>query len=169
MDGSRAGTMTEAVTEVVLVVDVANVMGSRPDGWWRDRVGAASRLLEEIAPVIGALVVAPDGCGWRIRELVAVLEGQARRVELPREVPGMRLLRASRDGDTAIVEATRGLLANRDPVVVVTADRGLRARIPSPGQAVGPRWLWGVTTGSSPCCDGGTGVTTPPETRAGPG
>jgi len=27
-----------------IVVDVANVMGSRPDGWWRDRAGAAVRL-----------------------------------------------------------------------------------------------------------------------------
>ena len=25
---------------VTIVVDVANVMGSRPDGWWRDRAGA---------------------------------------------------------------------------------------------------------------------------------
>jgi 8-oxo-dGTP diphosphatase len=31
------------------VVDVANVMGSRPDGWWRDRAGAAVRLYSELA------------------------------------------------------------------------------------------------------------------------
>jgi len=30
-------------------VDVANVMGSRPDGWWRDRAGAAVRLYGELA------------------------------------------------------------------------------------------------------------------------
>jgi 8-oxo-dGTP diphosphatase len=30
-------------------VDVANVMGSRPDGWWRDRAGAAVRLYSELA------------------------------------------------------------------------------------------------------------------------
>ena len=34
---------------VTIVVDVANVMGSRPDGWWRDRAGAAVRLHAEIA------------------------------------------------------------------------------------------------------------------------
>ena len=28
----------------VLVVDAANVVGSRPDGWWKDRAGAARRL-----------------------------------------------------------------------------------------------------------------------------
>ena len=27
--------------QVTIIVDVANVMGSRPDGWWRDRAGAA--------------------------------------------------------------------------------------------------------------------------------
>src|SRR5918998_5402981 len=32
-----------------LVVDEANVVGSRPDGWWRDRAGAAERLLRDIA------------------------------------------------------------------------------------------------------------------------
>jgi hypothetical protein len=34
--------------QVTMVVDVANVMGSRPDGWWRDRPGAAVRLHTEI-------------------------------------------------------------------------------------------------------------------------
>src|ERR1700745_1082215 len=34
---------------VTIVVDVANVMGSRPDGWWRDRAGAAVRLHAEMA------------------------------------------------------------------------------------------------------------------------
>ena len=32
----------------MLVVDGNNVMGSRPDGWWKDRAGAAARLLAEI-------------------------------------------------------------------------------------------------------------------------
>ncbi|HEY7072584.1 MAG TPA: NYN domain-containing protein [Acidimicrobiales bacterium] len=33
---------------VTLVVDGNNVMGSRPDGWWRDRAGAARRLLARV-------------------------------------------------------------------------------------------------------------------------
>jgi 8-oxo-dGTP diphosphatase len=33
---------------VTIVIDVANVMGSRPDGWWRDRAGAAVRLHDEV-------------------------------------------------------------------------------------------------------------------------
>ena len=32
----------------VLVVDGANVVGSRPDGWWKDRAGAARRLHEHL-------------------------------------------------------------------------------------------------------------------------
>ena len=32
----------------VLVVDAANVVGSRPDGWWKDRAGAARRLHERL-------------------------------------------------------------------------------------------------------------------------
>lgn len=33
---------------VRIVVDAANVVGSRPDGWWKDRVGAAERLLANV-------------------------------------------------------------------------------------------------------------------------
>ena len=31
-----------------LVVDGNNVMGSRPDGWWRDRHGAMQRLVNQL-------------------------------------------------------------------------------------------------------------------------
>jgi hypothetical protein len=34
---------------VSIVIDVANVMGARADGWWRDRAGAALRLCREIS------------------------------------------------------------------------------------------------------------------------
>ena len=42
--------MTQAAQEKVFV-DGNNVMGSRPDGWWRDRAEAARRLIAEITPV----------------------------------------------------------------------------------------------------------------------
>jgi hypothetical protein len=35
--------------DLTLIVDGANVVGSRPDGWWRDRAGAAVRLYDELA------------------------------------------------------------------------------------------------------------------------
>ncbi|MBO0838599.1 MAG: NTP pyrophosphohydrolase, partial [Actinobacteria bacterium] len=37
----------------VVVVDVANVMGARADGWWRDRPGAALRLYREVIELAG--------------------------------------------------------------------------------------------------------------------
>jgi hypothetical protein len=36
---------------VTVIVDGANVVGSRPDGWWRDRAGAALRLRDQLAPL----------------------------------------------------------------------------------------------------------------------
>jgi hypothetical protein len=47
--------------DVVLLVDIANVMGSRPDGWWNDRAAAATRLLYGLETLSGAEVVAPSG------------------------------------------------------------------------------------------------------------
>ena len=35
--------------DVTVIVDGANVMGSRADGWWRDRAGAMARLHGELA------------------------------------------------------------------------------------------------------------------------
>jgi hypothetical protein len=51
------------------------------------------------------------------------------------------VLRAERDGDSEIVaEAVRLTAAKRTPLVV-TADRGLRRRLPEPALVVGPGWL----------------------------
>jgi hypothetical protein len=125
--------------EVVLVVDIANVMGSRPDGWWRDRAGAATRLLNLLGPVKGAEVTAPGGHDTaQILEVHAVVEGAAKRAEGPASVS---VLLAARDGDAAIVaEAKRLAVAGKTPLVV-TADRGLRARLPDRAIVVGPEWL----------------------------
>ena len=50
---------------VTIVVDVANVMGSRPDGWWRDRAGAAARLHAEIVRLAasGRAILPDDNAG----------------------------------------------------------------------------------------------------------
>jgi hypothetical protein len=75
---------------VTIVVDVANVMGSRPDGWWRDRAGAAVRLHAQIARLAasGRAIPpppgdrssgdAPDAPGEEAPAFVLVLEGAAR-------------------------------------------------------------------------------------------
>ena len=117
----------------VLLVDAANVVGSRPDGWWRDRAGATMRLLGRLAD---ADLTAPDGS--RVTEVVAVVEGRAREVAAP---AGMRLVRAEGSGDDALAACAVELVAAGTPPVVVTADRGLRARLPAGAPVVGPGWL----------------------------
>lgn len=104
----------------MLIIDVANVMGSRPDGWWRDRPGAATRLLSEI---VAANLE---------RRVVAVVEGKARAVA---DVPGVEVVRATASGDDEI--AARAIA--HPGSTVVTADRGLRGRLPDGTRVMGPR------------------------------
>lgn len=122
----------------VLVVDVANVVGSRPDGWWRDRRGAAERLLAQLAPLVGQDLTLPDGDRLRSVRVVAVVEGQARTVQGPEEV-AVRV--APHDGDSEVVACAREACGAGDVVLVVTADRGLRRRLPPGAQVAGPGWL----------------------------
>jgi len=130
------------VVHAVLVVDVANVMGSRPDGWWRDRAGAASRLLAELAPLAGQVVAGPAGDEVTLSRLVAVVEGRARDVPAP---DGVGVVRAPRDGDSTIAEVAAEVAAAGETPLVVTADRGLRARLPAAALVSGPGWLLGLT------------------------
>jgi 8-oxo-dGTP diphosphatase len=117
----------------VLVVDAANVVGSRPDGWWRDRAGAAEKLLRELAAAGPGTFPVPDGFRWVIRP-VAVLEGMARQAP---DVPGVAVIRAAGSGDDTIADVA----GTAGDCVVVTADRGLRARLPPGARTVGPSTL----------------------------
>jgi hypothetical protein len=135
----RVVNMSGQPQDVVLLVDIANVMGSRPDGWWRDRAGAATRLLNGLEPLNGAEVTLPDGLGQvRITEVRAVLEGAAKRAEGPAAVS---VLRADRDGDSEIVDDASRLAASGKIPLVVTADRGLQGRLLDPALIAGPGWL----------------------------
>ena len=138
-----------------IVVDVANVMGSRPDGWWRDRAGAAERLHAQIAALAASghpiLPDETDPPGF-----VLVLEGAARAAAarigataigdapIGNEAPrvAVRVVQADGSGDDAIVALARELPGRR---FVVTADRELRRRSVAAGAAVlGPGWLIGL-------------------------
>jgi ADP-ribose pyrophosphatase len=128
-----------------LVVDVANVVGSRPDGWWRDRAGATGRFIEELDAAVrrglpAGLLDAPHDVWWP--EVTAVLEGEARATTARPD--GVRVVRAERDGDAAVVdEVTAG--PARGPVTVVTSDRGLSERVRAKGaRVVTPRALLSV-------------------------
>ncbi|MFE2145131.1 hypothetical protein ACFXA3_25905, partial [Streptomyces sp. NPDC059456] len=114
----------------VLIVDAANVVGSVPDGWWRDRRGAAERLRDRLArrDPLGGGAAGAAGEIDEIEEIILVVEGAARGVE---SVPGVRVDPAPGSGDDRIVElaaahAERGC-------VVVTADRELRERVRAHG------------------------------------
>ncbi|MCD7442963.1 NTP pyrophosphohydrolase [Streptomyces lincolnensis] len=113
---------------LLVIVDAANVVGSVPDGWWRDRRGAAERLRDRLAA---------DGVPGHTGpvEIVLVVEGAARGVE---SVPGVRVEDAPGSGDDHMVALVAR--AGERPVLVVTADRELRHRVGELGAAVaGPR------------------------------
>ena len=138
-----------AQLEPTVVVDVANVMGARADGWWRDRPGAALRLYREIADLAARGVPADrmppglpaaDGAGpgW-----VLVLEGRARAAaaRIPADSALVRVISAPGSADDAIV-AEVASLPDAGSCLVVTADRELRRRCEALGAAVaGPGWL----------------------------
>ncbi|MEV6110319.1 NTP pyrophosphohydrolase [Streptomyces sp. NPDC051940] len=118
----------------LVIVDGANVVGSVPDGWWRDRRGAAERLRDALADA----GYAGQGVAGRPGpvELVLVVEGAARGVE---SVPGVRVESAAGSGDDHIVDLVAQAGPDRDRVVV-TADRGLRERVTALGAGIaGPR------------------------------
>jgi hypothetical protein len=122
----------------LLVVDGANVVGSVPDGWWRDRAGAAIRLRDRLVPITSAgLAALPGSAGLPGPvEVALVVEGKAR--DIP-ETPGVRVMRAPGSGDDAIVDLVAAAVPEGRPVVVVTADRELRRRVTALGaQTRGP-------------------------------
>ena len=45
----------------MMVIDAMNVIGSRPDGWWRDRPGACLRLIDELTERGIEAIVVFDG------------------------------------------------------------------------------------------------------------
>ncbi|NED94001.1 NUDIX hydrolase [Phytoactinopolyspora alkaliphila] len=140
---------------LVLVVDGANVVGSRPDGWWRDRAGAAARLRDQLAlspPLPASDLGLPATLWWP--DVHLVVEGAARGLDAPdggadsdgdRGVPvSVSVKRAPGHGDDTVVEVAAAAVTARpqDHVVVVTADRELRSRAERAGAAtIGPGTL----------------------------
>lgn len=122
----------------LLLVDAANVVGSRPDGWWRDRAAATGRLLVRLGALPGRTLTAPDGSRVRCDRVVAVVEGQARDVAAPQ---GVEVQRAPGSGDDALADSAVRLVDAGTPLLVVTADRGLRHRLPAGTPVAGPGWL----------------------------
>ena len=94
-------------------IDASNVIGSRPDGWWRDRDGAARRLIEEIR-------------AWADEETTVVLD--AGPDDLLGTVDLVTVVRASRRGRDAADDEIIELVHGRDDARVVTSDAELARR-----------------------------------------
>jgi 8-oxo-dGTP diphosphatase len=136
-----------AIHPIRIVVDMANVVGSRPDGWWHDREGSNARLRRRITALAehgldAARLPAGTATGSLATVLpgwVLVVEGAARTLADAAESRGyVSTVAASGSGDDEIVARVG------DPTqlttVVVTGDRELRARVGS-AVCVGPQWL----------------------------
>jgi 8-oxo-dGTP diphosphatase len=78
--------LREALPPLTIIVDAANVMGSRPDGWWRDRAGAAARLRDQLAGLAerGLTALPPSVAAAPLErwfpDVVLVVEGRAREI-----------------------------------------------------------------------------------------
>ena len=97
-----------------LIVDGMNVIGSRPDGWWRDRRAAHRRLVAALGSLGEPVTV--------------VLDGAPHDVEAP---DGVEVVFAPVADDEIAARAAPG-------VRVVTSDRGLIERVRGAGGDVEP-------------------------------
>lgn len=124
------GQMTAHETRPLAIIDAANVVGSRPDGWWRDRRAANERLRDALESLSerGFGDISPP------LRVILVVEGQAAGIAA---TPTVEVVTARGSGDDRIVEL---VAAQTDHATwVVTADRELRARVQSLGaQTIGP-------------------------------
>lgn len=129
-----------------LVVDAANVVGSVPDGWWKDRAAAATRLAARLDGVaVSASDLGVGGTTW-FPQIALVVEGQAREIatpssdadaEAPELLPagGVSIVGADAAGDDAIVAEVERRARAGQHVIVVTSDRELQRRVEAAGAA----------------------------------
>jgi 8-oxo-dGTP diphosphatase len=156
---------------MTIIVDVANVMGARADGWWKDRAGAALRLCREVTALARQGVAVsdlPPGVteraeadlaeveeGGRVRpKWVLVLEGRARQaadfLSIQDQSSEAALFLGDSDRLARLVLAAgsgddaivEAARGLRGHTLVVTADRELRRRCGQVGaDTAGPGWL----------------------------
>jgi predicted RNA-binding protein with PIN domain len=104
-----------------IIVDGMNVIGTEPNGWWRDRAGARRQLVDELARWGG------DGEG-----ITVVFDGRPTAAEADQAVPTAMTVSFAPGGpnaaDDAIVALVRTLV-RPEQTVVVTSDRALVDRV----------------------------------------
>ncbi len=111
--------------------------GSRPDGWWRDRAGATARLLGRLA----ARRAPADRAGRRSRRAPRSSPSSRGRRATSRRRTACRSCGPRAAGTTPWSACAARAGRSGEPVLVVTADRGLRARLPAGVAVSGPGWL----------------------------
>ena len=111
----------------MLVVDGNNVMGSRPDGWWKDRAAAARRLVGQIG-------------AWATEDVLVIFDGAE-----PPDMPAparVEVRFATRRGRDAADDDIAAHAVAHPGVRVVTSDAALARRVREAGaDVVGARWL----------------------------
>jgi predicted RNA-binding protein with PIN domain len=110
------------------LVDGMNVIGARPDGWWRDRDAAMARLVDRLERF-----VAESG------DDVTVVFERAPRPPLRSSL--IEVAHAPKRGpDAADFEIARRVEQDDNPgsIQVVTSDRWLAERVSAAGAAVHP-------------------------------
>ena len=113
---------------MAFIVDGMNVIGTQPDGWWRDRGAARRRLVQDLGRWREAgmqITVVFDG-----RETAGESAQAAARGVTVSFAPG-----GPNVADDAIVALVKGLSIPGD-TVVVTSDRALVERVRQLGAAV---------------------------------
>ena len=124
-----------------VVVDAANVVGAVPDGWWKDRRGAAAKLRDRIekraatgkgirAGFVELPATVVPGLDRAFPSWIFVTEGVARGIE---STPHVRVVDAVEIGDDEIVAQAQAEIARGRSVTVATSDAELRARCLSAG------------------------------------
>jgi predicted RNA-binding protein with PIN domain len=111
------------------LVDGMNLIGSRPDGWWRDRPAARRRLVDELARF-----------GQRSGDsMTVVFDGRPGSTEVTAAADVGVEAQFAPGGPNAADDAIFALvrtLAEPGAVTVVTSDTGLAARVQAVGGTV---------------------------------
>ena len=119
----------------VVIVDGFNALGSRPDGWWRDRPAAMERLVGELAELAARL-----GSGVAVE---ACFDGRPHERVVAAGGAGVAVSFAGGGADAAdrvIAARVRELRDARGPedgprVLVVSSDKRLGAAVKAAGGA----------------------------------
>lgn len=117
---------------MIYLVDGNNVYGSRPDGWWNNRQAAAERLTQTVA----------EWCMTHEDEVVVVFDRPLDPSVIKLSGGNLTVCESPRRGrnaaDAHIIDLAKTQRANsNERIIVVSSDKGLRARLPEEATTIG--------------------------------